>query len=264
MRRILVVRACAIGDFVLNIPALQALYSGLNNDVALTLLGYPARLELARLFIPEAIESIHFIESQPWSGLFNGPVTNLTFDSAIVWMRDPTVAQNMRLSGISDVLHASPFPGSSHAAGHLLGTLGLPMPPLPDLWQPCSNRIMLHPGSGSFRKCWPYFHELADRMKEPVFIVGPNESNFRSRHPCLSGLSLLEVAAELRRYRAYVGNDSGITHLAAYLGVPTTALFGPTDPHIWGPLGKRVRILSNPSLDAISVEDVLQYAQSEI
>jgi ADP-heptose:LPS heptosyltransferase len=40
----------------------------------------------------------------------------------------------------------------------------------------------------------------------------------------------------------YVGNDSGITHLAAAVGTPVLALFGPTDPKIWGPRGAHVRI----------------------
>jgi len=56
------------------------------------------------------------------------------------------------------------------------------------------------------------------------------------------GLSLPEVAGELRTGRLFIGNDSGVTHLAAWLGLPTIALFGPTDPASWAPLGD-VRVL---------------------
>ena len=50
-----------------------------------------------------------------------------------------------------------------------------------------------------------------------------------------------------------VGNDSGISHLAAALGVPVVALFGPTDPAIWGPRGETVRIIWG---DEIITEDI--------
>ena len=42
----------------------------------------------------------------------------------------------------------------------------------------------------------------------------------------------------------YIGNDAGMTHVAALAGVPTLALFGPTDPAVWGPRGPGVRILT--------------------
>jgi ADP-heptose:LPS heptosyltransferase len=41
----------------------------------------------------------------------------------------------------------------------------------------------------------------------------------------------------------YLGNDSGITHLAAACNTPTIALFGPTDPNIWGPQGPKVTVV---------------------
>ena len=56
----------------------------------------------------------------------------------------------------------------------------------------------------------------------------------------------LKTARILRKAAAYVGNDSGITHLAAALGVPVAALFGPTDPNRWAPRGRDVQILMQP------------------
>jgi hypothetical protein len=56
----------------------------------------------------------------------------------------------------------------------------------------------------------------------------------------------LALADRLRGARAYVGADTGPTHLAAQLGVPTLALFGPTDPAVWGPVGPLVRVVRSP------------------
>ena len=55
-----------------------------------------------------------------------------------------------------------------------------------------------------------------------------------------SGLALEELAGVLASASLYLGNDSGVTHLAAAVGAPTIAVFGPTDPVIWAPVGPRV------------------------
>ena len=61
---------------------------------------------------------------------------------------------------------------------------------------------------------------------------------------------LYELACWLARARLYVGNDSGITHLAAAVGTPVLALFGPSDPAVWAPRGANVRVarFSAPAL----------------
>jgi heptosyltransferase III len=243
MKRILIVRACAIGDFVLNLPVLQALH-GLRDDVQMTLLGYPATLELARDFVP--LDVIHSIEIDPWSRLFYESISGLSFDSACVWMKDAVVAANLRGSGVPDVFRADPFPQYGHAATHLLRTLGLPEPPLPDLWKPETAEIIIHASSGSAAKNWPYFDDLKARLGDTCRLLSRGEQ------------TLTEVSQRLRYCRAYIGNDSGITHLAAYLGVPTIALFGPTNPRIWGPIGRRARTIWKTRLEDISVDEVLQ------
>ena len=58
----------------------------------------------------------------------------------------------------------------------------------------------------------------------------------------VTNLSLTELAALLKRCMVCVGNDSGVTHMAAAVGTPVVALFGPTDPRVWGPRGNRVHI----------------------
>jgi ADP-heptose:LPS heptosyltransferase len=81
------------------------------------------------------------------------------------------------------------------------------------------------------------------------------------RFAVASGLTLAEVAEMLSAASAYAGNDSGITHLAAALGVPTVAVFGPTDATMWGPRGAHVRCVvaqdrSVQGLHAIEVAHV--------
>ncbi len=240
MPKILIVRACAIGDFVLNLHALQALQAA-RTGARFTLVGYPSALELAREFI--SVDAIYSIESAVWSRLFHEPVPGLSFDSAFVWMKEPVVADHLRLSGVRDVMRADAFPAFGHAADHLLRTLALGRPPLPDLWTPSSGEIVIHSGSGSSKKNWPYFHELGRRVERAV--------------PLPQNLTLPELSQYLRRCRVYVGNDSGMTHLAAYLGCPTIALFGPTDPRVWGPIGRRARVIWKAKLEDISVDEVL-------
>ena len=266
MSRILVIRACAVGDFVLNLPALQALHRA-RNDVRFTLVGYPPTLGLASDLVP--VEAIHSIETEPWSRLFVGPIPGLSFESAVVWMRDPVVSQNLRASGVPNVFRADPFPEFGHAATHLLRTLGLPEPPLPDLWKQETSDVIVHASSGSPMKNWPYFDGLIAQLGESCVSLWerPPEEMAKARGFVADGdrqsrmlvnQSLIEVSQHLRKCRAYVGNDSGITHLAAYLGVPTVALFGPTDPRKWGPIGRRTRIVWKTTLEDISVDEVLQ------
>jgi heptosyltransferase-3 len=251
--RFLIVRACAIGDFVLNLPALRALAAA-HPQARFTLVGYPGTLALARSFLP--IDAIHSIENRPWSALFQGPLNDLSFDAAWVWMKDPAFAGNLRESGVPEVFDASPFPTTGHAADHLLRTIGRPAPELPDLWDPGTSRVILHPGSGSPSKVWPRFRELALTLPHAEILLGPCEKRLDVPNVSLANLSLPQVSEELRRCRLFIGNDSGITHVAAYWGTPTVALFGATDPKVWGPVGRRVNVLYKPSLEDISIDDV--------
>jgi heptosyltransferase-2 len=251
--RFLVIRACAIGDFVLHLPALRAL-AATHSGVTFTLVGYPETLALARTFLP--VEAIHSIEVQPWASLFRTSLPDLRFDAAWVWMKDPLVAENLRKSGIREVFHANPFSSTRHASEHLLSTVSLEAPELPDLWDRTSSRIVLHPGSGGLTKVWPGFADLARTLSDAVILIGPCETGLEFSNRRLENLSLPEVAEELCRSRLFIGSDSGITHIAAYWGIPTVALFGPTDPDLWGPVGRRVRIVRRPSLADISVDDI--------
>jgi ADP-heptose:LPS heptosyltransferase len=118
--------------------------------------------------------------------------------------------------------------------------------------------VALHPGSGGRHKCWPpdRYGRLCDRLTAmgytPVLTAGPADEGViqavmagasAARPVVVDQAPLTHLAGLLTRCRAMMGNDSGITHLAAAVGIPTIALFGPTDPAVWGPRGKTVRIV---------------------
>jgi len=107
-----------------------------------------------------------------------------------------------------------------------------------------------------------------------VLIGGPEEQGLvphvlPADHPRVVNLvgrvSLRQLAAVLRRARCLVSNDSGPVHLAAAVGTPAVVLFGtPTaaaGPRRWGPWGLNHTVISQPSMEAISVADVLTAVQ---
>ncbi len=123
-----------------------------------------------------------------------------------------------------------------------------------------SEVVILHPGSGSRKKVWPLdrfvrlTHMLHDHLGSRILIVhGPAEGpevqkTFEGMGPAslvlASGLSLLQLASVMEGCRLFVGNDSGVSHLAAALGIPTVAIFGPTDEEVWAPRGEKTFVVS--------------------
>jgi len=123
--------------------------------------------------------------------------------------------------------------------------------------------LAVAPGSGQACKNWPlaHYYEVTRALAwqhglRVIWLAGPAEEPIL---PYLRGLAaaqdqlllahlpLTAVAAVLTRCRLYLGGDSGLTHLAAAVGVPgVLALFGPTDPRVWAPRGEHVRVLAAP------------------
>ena len=141
--------------------------------------------------------------------------------------------------------------------------------------------LATHPGSGGGHKLWPlegWQHVLAWAAEEVpgVLICGPAEAE-RGIGPLLSvlapswtvlrNLALPALAAILAKCEVFVGHDSGVTHLAAAVGTRTLALFGPTDPRVWGPRSQGACVMSPASpgllsLDNLPVEAVTQTLQA--
>ena len=112
--------------------------------------------------------------------------------------------------------------------------------------------VAIHPGSGGARKRWPhgYFAALIRDLRRdyaPVLVAGPQDEEVVAQAsagagetPIVRDMSVAGLAAFIAECAVYIGNDSGVTHLAGMLSVPTIALFGPTDPALWAPLGPQV------------------------
>jgi ADP-heptose:LPS heptosyltransferase len=116
--------------------------------------------------------------------------------------------------------------------------------------------LTIAPGSGALEKNWPmqFFLTVVEWWRnatggEVLLLIGPVERErgglgaLFERCVVAEGLSLAQVAAALAGSVLYLGNDSGISHLAGALGVRTVALFGPSDPLQWVPRGNKVVVL---------------------
>jgi hypothetical protein len=114
--------------------------------------------------------------------------------------------------------------------------------------------LVVHPGSGGRAKRWSRagFAEVARRAagrgRDVVVLLGPAEATEAGewRGPGIRvvvGLDLVTVATLLAASDGYLGNDSGVSHLAGASGARGVALFGPTDPQYWRPLSRRIRSL---------------------
>lgn len=271
MPRTLVIHVGAIGDFLLALPAIAALRTGGDMELA----GHRERLALAvQGGIAHAAHSLDAIEFHTVFGAASEKLRDFAsaFDHAIVWMRDPDNALQKGLAACG-VEQVDVFPGlpetdwRHHASQYYAKCLGVAIPEkflldIAPMGMPLD--VVIHPGSGSPGKNWPpeNFDRLAadlrDTGRHVTWCRGPAELERRdlprSTGASLRCDSLVALAARLATARLYIGNDSGITHLAAALGVPTVAIFGPTNPAVWAPRGENVRVVTGdpwPTLDEV-------------
>ncbi len=190
--------------------------------------------------------------------------------------------------------HFLPIRPPAEARRHLvdfwLDTLGVDRPttwpawPTLDAWRddarehltelgvkPDGLYAVIHPGAGGRRKCWPVgrFVRVAERLRASgtpfVFVLGPVEletwtredvDSIRRAGPALLDPPLSVLAGVFAGAAGMLGNDSGASHLAAAVGTPTVALFGPTRPEQFAPLGPRVRSPAADSMDMIEAATV--------
>jgi heptosyltransferase III len=201
------------------------------------------------------------------------------------WAANARLARGDRDAGSVRFFYPRP-PGDfrGHVTGWHRGQLGalkLPEPPLPPARINPQGEVLIHPGSGNEGKCWPLvrFLGLARRLKGhglvPRFLLGEAERErgcmvvikaLGEEFPYCDDLELDELARRISCAKLYVGNDAGVTHLAAALGVPTVTLFGPTDDVQWRPVGPRVRVVRGPerSLEGLSEEKVWEEVKAEL
>jgi len=122
--------------------------------------------------------------------------------------------------------------------------------------QPRANFVLLNPGAGWGAKQWPaerygqVARQLAEDGLKSLINFGPGEEPLRQAVESASqgtakgvACSLTELIALTRRARLFIGGDTGPMHLAAALGIPVVAIFGPTNPARNGPFGTRSIVL---------------------
>jgi ADP-heptose:LPS heptosyltransferase len=230
MKRLLI-RPGAIGDVILSLPALQAARADYTEvwtpRPMLPLIRFADRV---RAIADTGLDLVGVVEGASTAALEG-------FDSIYSWygFHRPEFREAVRH------LPFTFFPALPPSAGvpRIAVTPAAP-----------GNFAVIHPFASSRPKRWPLenFQAVAERLGMPVgWCAGPEEQ--------LDGAArfddLYELAAWLASARLYIGNDSGIAHLAAAVGVPVVAIFLATDPAIWAPRGPHVTVLRNPGVDDV-------------
>jgi heptosyltransferase-3 len=295
--RILVIRGGAIGDFILTLPALAALRQQFPK-AHLEVLGYPHIVQLA--LAGGLVDRVQAIEARALAGFFarNGELSEglrdyfSDFSIIVSYLYDPDeiFKTNMARCTFGQFIVGPHRPSESeriHATRVFLKPLERlaifdadPIPRLSINSQPSTlNSIALHPGSGSERKNWPETNwvELIARLLNGtnfnLLLIGGEAEGERlqrlaaalppARCAVAKSLPLAELAVRLQSCVAFVGHDSGITHLAAALGLPTLALWADTVEEVWRPQGERITIVRETAgIASINVERVLRELES--
>ncbi len=281
MSEIIIFRGGAIGDFVLTLPAIHAVRRAFPT-ADLRFIGRPATLALgptASILDSEDPRLIPLHRAGPLP-----PATHQLFAATQRVLAYAVDAQHfgpqLRRAVAGPVLLWDPRPPADfrgHIVDHLLSPLrpwGLPASDrVPHIaLRPgdygyvdalaAAPEVVIHLGSGAPAKCWPVanFHALASALQKrgwhTALLYGPVE---RERQltigdlPTLHPPDLRSLAGLLAKAALFIGNDSGPGHIAAAVGTPTLTLFGPTDPRLWAPCGKRSQVLQAPVADIAAI-----------
>jgi heptosyltransferase-3 len=270
--RILALFPGALGDLLCCWPALEALRRGARS---LTLVARDAWFDA----LPDDAVAPISIERREIADLFAAtPLRDETrrlfagHDRVESWTGSGVPELAARLAAATGAgVRVHPFralaPGE-HASAYYARCVGvavprvaLPVRPAAACWADAlwarircrGATLAIHAGSGSTRKNWDGMAAAARgwraRGGAVIAIIGPADHGLARDFPhdaAVIGEPLDRVAAVLARADRYLGNDSGITHLAALLGARGVALFGPTDPHAWGPIGGAIAVLHSP------------------
>ena len=190
------------------------------------------------------------------------------FDSIVSWYGSarPEFRDAIESLGVPCEFHAALPPSEyrGHATDFFAGQVGAPMGSVPRIdvrrTEP-RDQIVIHPFSGGRRKNWPLenYRQLAANFST-AWTAGPEEALLEATRFD----NLMDLAVWMKGAKLYIGNDSGITHLAAAIGMPVIALFGPTMPEVWAPRGGNVTVLSRNPIEDLSVEEVLSAATTKL
>jgi len=285
MKRILVIRGGAIGDFVLTLPAIKLLRDGFPQS-HFEILGSKEIAALAeKRFYADAVRSL---ESATLARFFerNSDLPSeliryfASFDLIVSYLYDheKIFEENVRKVGSASFLAGPSRPDNSeHAAFQLsrpLHSLGLSLAnPAARLFPNDEDRaavrafrataepvVAVHPGSGSETKNWPLENwinlgdDLLSKGYQLLVVAGEADADrfeklktaWKKRPVQFAANLPLPQLAALFEGLVFVGHDSGISHIAAAAGARCLLLFGWTDPAIWAPANKNVTILRAP------------------
>jgi heptosyltransferase III len=277
-KKLLIIHQGALGDIVILFPAItrlkerfsriDAIFKKSLGELALSLKlifkAYPAEAAFfssmfSQKVDPYAVEILH------------------SYDEILVFSYSQELEGRIREIAGNKVQRIPPRPDTHsniHILNHILeklsesGLIDDPDPPESDyysrlienetrIYLPDSSKIILHPGSGSIRKNWPpshfieLFKMLKSRKMAPEILLGPAEQNlyeiFARSLPAESKIHILtnlcDLITILKQSIGVIGNDSGVSHLSAFLGIPTVVIFGPSDPKRWKPFGRSVAVV---------------------
>jgi len=295
--KLLVIRGGAIGDFVLTLPVLAALRRQLPT-ASLEVLGYPNIVELAVFGgLADGCRSIEARSLAGFfarKGELDPALAEYFSGFAVVisYLFDPdrifeeNVARCSKAQFIvgryrpdeGDDLHATEVflkPLERLAIFDADSFPRLAVAVREDDPLAGGQPLALHPGSGSRTKNWPeqrwldFVAYLVKATDLPLLLVGGEAESDRFHHLAAQvpedrlrlawQLPLPLLARELVRCRGFVGHDSGITHLASALGIPSLVLWGPTKQAIWQPRGDGVQLVEHPQgIRYLAVDEVVR------
>lgn len=258
--RLVFVRGGGLGDFLLTFPLLSEARNHYQKIVLFTKREYLA-------FNAEAFPTIEGYDlNSDYSRIFEF-VSN---SDVVSFWKDSEWENELIRNGANQVYTLEPRPSEPpHVAIQMFQSLGwvfmrekLQFPWLEDLWRADNRVLWIHPGSGSKSKNADFlFFEKKARIwlakcihNKIIFSFGEADESVKNqtlnmeifndpRVKKLDSKDLMSFKKKLISFAyRYMGNDSGPSHMAAMLGIPTEVYFRNTDPRIWKPMGPRVEV----------------------
>ncbi len=265
MRTPLIFFPGALGDFLCFLPAAAAIQRSSGQVLRLvTHTAYAALLDPSRFatLSIERREVAALFQARPAAGcleFWGNPEIAISWTGA----GDPHFRRNLlRLCPSAAVFPFRDFAPGEHASAYYErcagftsnGVASLHLTAADHTWARIATAggpfLAIHPGSGSPRKNWRGMAELTRRCRQRgqriAVISGAADGDAAAGIDadfCIADQSLSRVAAVLARADYYVGNDSGISHLAAATGCAGLALFADSDAGHWRPMSKRIRVV---------------------
>lgn len=251
-QQVLVVRRGALGDTILMVPALRLVRARLPEHSV----HFAGNLDHAAVLLEHGV--VDAVRSSEDLRLWEGPAAFARLDAAYTQVLAEGRDFDARLDDTCPHPAAEEFmlrigarvPGTAKVAPDAALVAARTPAAVPPL-------VVVAPGAGSPKKRAPLAlfanaivaaHERDQRV---ALVLGEVEehvadaliSGLPPTEETWRGLSVVELARRLAGASAFVGNDSGVTHLAAALLVPTTAFFVSTRPEVWAPRGPHVTVV---------------------